>query len=417
MRTGTARALLPAAVAAACLAIAGPVSAQLVLGQYEDEAPLGTWNIFGAPSAPSAGLGVSFVRAADPSISLTNPALLTGLARASVALSGSYAVATLYKYSFVNTGVVSSDGSLAAGVLGFDHGAFAFRSGEWAFALAAAVPESYARPAVLAGFEGEGVSYGLSLDQSGRLRLTQGSIARRLPGGLSVGLGVNYAAAALDRSIVERTETPDRVVTITDDKSERLGGFFLNGGVSWEASRRLTASLVFRSPYVRKGEGRSRLRYEVPEAGTDIRIDAEAVNRYVQPWIVGAGCAYALSGAWSFAAELAWFGWSAYDVTYFDEPLVRSFRNVVRAGAGAEYLAPVRVFGKPALIPLRLGLLFDPQPMGEPRSSYLALTLGTGLRLRAWAVDISGHIGQESGSGDSLKAAKIVLSLRYIIDE
>jgi hypothetical protein len=155
----------------------------------------------------------------------------------------------------------------------------------------------------------------------------------------------------------------------------------------------------------------------VPEAGTDIRIDAEAVNEYHQPWIVGAGCAYALSEAWSFAAEMAWFGWSAYNVTYFDEPLVRSFRNVVRAGAGAEYLAPVRVFGKPALIPLRLGLLFDPQPMGEPRSSYLALTLGTGLRLRAWAVDISGHIGQESGSGDSLKAAKIVLSLRYIIDE
>jgi hypothetical protein len=89
MKTGAGRALLPAAVAAACLAIAGPVSAQLVLGQYEDEAPLGTWNIFGAPSAPSVGLGVSFVRATDPSISLTTPALLAGLPRFSIALSGS----------------------------------------------------------------------------------------------------------------------------------------------------------------------------------------------------------------------------------------------------------------------------------------------------------------------------------------
>ena len=417
MRTRAVRALLPVAVAAACLAGAGPVSAQLVLGQYEDEAPLGTWNIFGAPSAPSVGLGVSFVRATDPSISLTNPALLAGLPRISIMLSGSYAAASLYKYSFVNTGVVSSDGNLAAGVLGFDHGAFAFRIGEWAFALAAAVPESYARPAVLAGFEGEGMSYELSLDQTGRLRLFQGAIARRLAAGFSVGLGLNYASGTLGRLIVERTATAERVVTITDDKSERLHGLFLNGGVSWEATRRLTASLVFRSPYMKKGDGRSLLRYEVPEAGTDIRIDAEAVNEYLQPWIVGAGAAYSLSEAWSFAAELAWFGWSAYEVTYYDEPLVRSFRNVVRAGAGGEYLAPARMFGKSVMIPFRAGVVFDPQPMREPRSSYLALALGTGLRLGAMAVDISGHIGRESGSGDSLKAAKIVLSLRYVIDE
>jgi long-subunit fatty acid transport protein len=102
-------------------------------------------------------------------------------------------------------------------------------------------------------------------------------------------------------------------VTITDDKSERLHGLFVNGGVSWEATRRLTASLAFRSPYLKKGDGRSLLRYEVAGAGTDIRIEAEAVNEYLQPWIVGAGCAYSLSEAWSFAAELAWFGWSAYE--------------------------------------------------------------------------------------------------------
>jgi opacity protein-like surface antigen len=417
MKAGVKRCLLRAAVAAACLAAAGPVSAQLVLGQYEDEAPLGTWNVFGAPSAASAGLGVSFVRAADPSISLTNPALLLGLPRVSVVLSGSYAAATLFRFSFVNTGAASSAGALAAGVLGFDHGAFAFRRGDWAFALAAAVPESYARPAVLAGFEGEGVSYGLSLDQAGRLRLLQGAVARRLPAAISVGLGLSYAYGALDRTVVERTAAPARVVTITDDKSERFGGFFLNGGVSWAASPRLTASLAFRSSYLKKGEGRSLLRYEVPEAGSDIRIDAEAVNEYRQPWIVGAGCAYALSEAWSFAAELAWFGWSGYEVRYFDEPLVRSFRDVVRAGAGAEYLAPVRMFGRPAAVPFRLGFSFDPQPMREPRSSYLALTLGTGLRLAALAIDVGGSIGGERGSGDSLKAAKIVLSLRYIIDE
>jgi hypothetical protein len=75
------------------------------------------------------------------------------------------------------------------------------------------------------------------------------------------------------------------------------------------------------------------------------------------------------------------------------------------------------MFGRSARIPFRLGFAYDPQPMSEPRSSYLALTFGTGIRLSALAIDVSGTIGKESGSGDSLKARKIVLSLRYIIDE
>ena len=418
MEDGAARALFPVALLAGLLLICGAASAQLVLGQYEDEASLGTWNIFGAPSAPAVGLGgVQFARAWDSSVSLTNPALLLTLPRLSAFVSASYAVTTLFKYSLVNTGVVASSGNLAAGILGLDCGGLSFRSGKWALGVAAAVPESYGRPKIVVGSSDGVWSDRLTLDQTGYLRIFHAGIARRLPAGLSLGLGINYATGTMARTIIEQTSDPQRVVTITDDKRESYRGIFLNGGLAWDVSGRLTAALVFRSPYVKKAKGRSVLRYEVPAGETDILIDAESTNEYRQPWVVGAGFSYRLTEAWSVAADMAYFGWSRYEVTYFDEPLERPFRNVVKTGAGVEYLAPSRICGKAAHIPFRVGVSLDPQPMTAPRSSYPALTFGTGLRLPALAIDLSSFIGREKGSGDSLKSAKIVLTVRYIFDE
>jgi hypothetical protein len=417
MATWTCRGLLAAALLAGCLVAASPLSAQLVLGQYEDEAPLGTWNVLGPSSAAAAGLGVVFARLSDASISFSNPALLAGLPRVSACLSASYAAATLRRFSLVNTGVVSTRGNSGAGVIAIDHVAVALRSGRWALALGISAPESYVRPAIVADSGDSPPSYELWFDQTGTFRVLHGAVSRRLSKGWSIGLGVNLASASLSRATVERTVAPTRTVIITDEKSESLRGYFVNGGIAWEASGRLTASLVFRSSYGRRGDGESLYRYEVPEAGTDILIEGAGESLYRQPWVVGAGCDYRLSETWRVAAELAWFGWSAYRVTSFDEPMDRPYRNVVRAGAGAEYLAPAPMFGRSARIPLRLGVTYDPQPMSEPRSAYLALTLGTGLRWRALAVDVGGWLGRESGSGDLLRAGKVVLSVRYIFDE
>ena len=413
----TRRALLPAALLAGLLLACGPLAAQLVLGQYEDEAPLGTWNVLGSPSAPSIGLGVVFARLSDASISFSNPALLASLPRVSACLSASYAAATLNRFSLVNTGVVSTSGNPGVGVIAIDHGAVALRTGEWAFALGVAAPESCARPAIVADSGGSSPSYELRFDQTGTFRIFHGAVSCRLFRGWSVGLGLNLATGDITRTTVERTESQARTVIITDEKTESLRGLFLNGGIAWEASERLTASLVFRSSYTKRGDGVSLYRYEVPEAGTDIRIDGEGAVEYRQPWVIGAGCDYKLSQTWSFAAELAWFGWSSYRVTFFDEPMARPFRDVVRAGGGVEYLAAAPMFGGSARIPLRLGVSYDPQPMSEPRSAYLALTLGTGLRWRALAIDVGGWLGRESGSGDALRSGKIVLSVRTILDE
>jgi opacity protein-like surface antigen len=409
------RVLLPAAVIGLALLVALPAEAQLVLGQYEDEAPLGTWNVFGVPTAPALALGgPRAARAWDVSSGQTNAALLVTLPRSSVTLSGAYSWASMFKYSLVNTGVVVSEGNLTAGSLGLDLGGFAYHWGDWALAASAGILENYGRPGIAAS-DGSG-TYELDMSQEGWLRDYNLSAARRLSGRLSVGLGLNYATGNLHRTVVETSPGTSGPITITDDKSEKYSGFFLNGGLAWDVTDRLTAALVFRTPYVKKGEAQSSLRYQAPAAGTDILIEAEARNEYRQPWIVGAGVSGRFSAAFSVVADLTYFGWSAYRVTYFDEPLSRSFRDVLKAGAGVEYLIAGRLFGREASFPLRLGVSVDPQPMTEPRSTYYSIHAGTGFRLPFLAVDLAGVFGRESGSGDSLSAGKAVLSVTYVFD-
>jgi hypothetical protein len=117
------------------------------------------------------------------------------------------------------------------------------------------------------------------------------------------------------------------------------------------------------------------------------------------------------------AAEAAWFGWSRYEVTSFDEPLVRAFRDVVKTGAGIQYLARAGSSGRPPRIPLRLGFSIDPQPMTAVHSTYLRLTFGAGLEFRDIAIDLSGAVARESGSGRDLRVGRIALSCRYIFRE
>src|SRR4030042_1219257 len=157
MEDGAARALFPVALLAGLLLICGAASAQLVLGQYADEASLGT------------------------------------------------------------AGGVTSSGNLAAGVLGLDCGGLAFRSGKWALGVAVAVPESYGRPKIVVGSSDGVWSDRLTLDQTGYLRIFYAGIARRLPAGLSLGLGINYTTGTLARTIIEKTSDPQRLGTITAD--------------------------------------------------------------------------------------------------------------------------------------------------------------------------------------------------------
>lgn len=409
------RFLFPVVVPVLVLLTCLPAAAQLVVGQYEDEAPLRTWNTFGIPTAPSAGAGgAQFARAWDSSVSLVNPALLVSLPRYSVTLSGGWAWASMFKYSLVNTGVVSSPGNLSTGSLGVEFGGVSLRSGNWAFSASSGILEYYGRPGI--ALEDPSLTYSLDLSQSGFLRDYHFAAARRITATLSAGLGVTYVTGRRSRGILETYAVAMGRVTITDDKSEKESGIFLNGGIAWEPTGRLTAALVFRSSYLKRADAQSALRYQAPTGDTDIRIDAAARNAYRQPWIFGTGVCYRFSDAWTATADLAFFGWSRYSVTFFDEPLNRQFRDILKAAAGVEFRPAATVFGRPGRIPLRFGLCYDPQPMAVPHSAYVSVGLGAGLQVSSIAVDLSGTFGRESGSGNSLTAGKIALTFTYIFE-
>src|SRR4030042_1490867 len=120
------------------LAVPSASPAQLVIGQYEDEAPLRTWNTFGLATASSIGRGETMLALADDcSAALSNPALLAGLPKFTLSLNGSYSRSTLFRYSIVNTGVLVSEGNLGIGLFALDFGGLSYRISDWTFAITA----------------------------------------------------------------------------------------------------------------------------------------------------------------------------------------------------------------------------------------------------------------------------------------
>jgi hypothetical protein len=400
-----------------CLLLFMPVEApgQLVLGQYEDEAPVRTWNTFGVGLAPALGWGnIQIAASRDVSGSLVNPALLTGLPRLSATVGGSYTSSTLFRYSILNTGVLQTSGNLADSGAAFDFVGVAFRTGRWAFAVSSALLESYHRPSldVRSAPDGEEV-YALRMSQDGVLRGINLSAARRLSRRLAAGIGVTLYSGKLERTTFEDFTSDG--ITIDDRKSRAFSGFYLNAGLTCSLSDRVSAAIAFRTPSSQRSESRSLLEYRAPAAGTDIRIESSTVDATRRPWTLGAGVAWRLSENWRVASDACLFGWSSYSVKAFGETKDRNFKNVLRLAAGLEHESAFRLFGRGVRSPVRLGICLDPQPMRTPNSIYAYLTFGAGLEIGRLRIDIGAAIGKESGSGNGLSARQAALSLTYVL--
>jgi len=390
---------------------------QLILGQYEDEAPVRTWNTLGIELAPSLACGGARTAAAwDASAALVNPALLCGLPKLTVTANGSRTSASMFRYSILNTGVLSIPENLTESVCALDFGGLSFRTGDWAFAFSAALLESYGRPPL--DFQADsqaGLVYSIQTVQSGDLRNFNLSAARKLSRRLAAGLGFNLVSGRLERTISENFVADG--ITIEDRKSQDFKGFFMNAGLSLLLSERVSLAVAVRTPYARRSDSWSLLEYRVPAADTDIRISASSEDEYRQPWAAGAGASWRPSVDLKVSADLWFFKWSSYSAVYFGEEKERNFTDVLRLAAGLEYLSAYRLFGRTLRSPLRVGISYDPQPMKAPRSAYAYITFGTGVAFDRVRVDFAGAIGKESGSGHSLSARRGAITLTYVIGD
>lgn len=408
--------LLPSAFLVVALA-AGPhpLAAQLVLGQYEDEAPLRTWNVLGPAGAVSSGLGETrFALVTDLVSAFANPALLARLPRFTVTLAGSLSADELYRFSVVNTGVLETTANVRADSSALDFGGASLRWRGWTFGLSAGLTADYGRPRVFYDYAPHGaVLYSLSTRQAGFRRTFQAAAGRELGSRLALGVGFNLSDGRIERLVDERNSSGG--YSILDDKTQDFRGFFLTAGLLWEPVAGLRLGAAVRTPQTLNADNRSLLRYEAPTAGTLIEISAEAEDAYDEPWMAGAGLTWAIGSRILAAADAAYFAWSKYRASYFDEPLRRDFRDIVRFGAGVQVHLTASLFGRPAIFPLRAGFAYDPQPMNAPRSAYRLLTLGAGLGLDNFRIDAGLLVGSERGSGRDLTVRRVALTASYVL--
>ncbi|MFP4082103.1 MAG: OmpP1/FadL family transporter [Candidatus Aminicenantes bacterium] len=392
-----------------------PAAAQLILGQYEDEAPLGTWNILGVNDATSVALGSArFAWASDCSVSLSNPALLSRLPETNFSILSSYLSSSLFKYSIVNTGVILTEKNIFIRSYAVDFAGLSVRWSGWTLSLGLALTEIYSRPAVKHSYRQSGsLLYTLNFNQDGLLRTVNFSAARKIGRRVSVGLGFNYIYGTFEKTLEEKWTTPD--ITITDLKSHDFHGYYLNGGVLVDLSDKLAAAAVFRTPHTKNADSRSQYRYQAPGGGTDINIEASAQSRYKQPLVVGVGLSYQFSYRLRLVSDLSFFNWSAYRISYFGQDVERDFKDIVKIGGGVEYLSSLDIFGRSIEVPFRVGTMYDPQPMKVPDSFYWHFSFGSGIHWGKFLLDIGASLGQENGSGDSLSVRRVRLSLGFLI--
>lgn len=390
-----------------------PSSGQLILGQYEDEASLGSWNQYGLINGFSAGMGgVLFAASTDCSSSLSNPALLSFLPKFTFSLNSSYSSYALFKYAIINTGVLTTDKNAFINVYAIDFGGVSLRWKGWTISFSRALSELYDRPSTEQTYYYKGkLYYRLNFDQEGHLMTTHISAARAFGRRLSIGIGLNLISGRLTKNTKEEWVSSN--ITITDDKSFAFKGQYINGGLWLRISEKWAAAVIFRMPFKKRAEAESSYRFLSPAGNTDISIDASAENSYSQPLVLGVGLSFQPSPKFRLFSDVSFFNWSEYEITYFEERIKRNFRDTFKWGAGVEYLSAVAVFGEEFTVPLRGGFSYDPQPMKEPRSSYYYFSMGTGLRWRNASLDAGASFGSESGSGASLSAKRICISLSF----
>ncbi|MFQ5722623.1 MAG: OmpP1/FadL family transporter, partial [Candidatus Aminicenantales bacterium] len=285
---------------------------------------------------------------------------------------------------------------------------------DWALSISHGLLEIYDRPSVEQKYYYRGILYSsLNFSQEGLLKVINFSVARKINSHLSFGLGLNLVKGHLEKQMEQKWL--DDNLTLTDSKSQKFQGFYFNLGLIFTASSKLNLAAIFRSPYQKKADSHSLYRYLSPEGKTDIKIEASAQNKYPQPLVIGIGLSYKLSPQFRLASDFSYFNWSTYKITYFEEEIDRHFKNIIKVGAGIEYLTKIRFSNHQIVIPFRAGLIYDPQPMSTPNSYYLYYTLGSGFQWGKFHLNLGASFGRENGTGDSLSARKISLSLTFLM--
>lgn len=397
-----------------CLSLIAGIEAQTGPGQYSEEAPLGSWNLFGLETAASLGAGFcQLTRATSSAVIYSNPALLTRLPPTTLSLSLSFNQTQLFRYWLVNTGVITTRGNLTWRGWQIDHLGVSYRFGNWTIGLGAALTENYGRPGIDYRYTYNNVIYRqLSLYQTGYLNSYSFGLGIELTENLSLGISLIYNRGRIERHL-EETWPQDRI-KLADNRQQTISGFNPLIGMYYNLSNRLSLGLSLSPSHHRKIEGNSSLLYTSPE--TEIEIRGEASDRAKRPPVIGLGGRFSLSPWVEVYMEAVYFGWNHYSFYYYGEEQPREFRSAVRLGTGLEYRSQLHLMGRTWTAPYYLGFGLDPQPNPDFKSTYYYLTFGSGLGNEILSLSFSAALGIESGTGHHLKRHRILITFDFSPD-
>ncbi len=221
---------------------------QLVVGQYEDEAPTRTWNNIGVITTPGVSLGeTQFTLARDCSVSLTNPALLSHLPKFTITINGALTRTSLFRYSLINTGALSSQENISLLLYSLDYLGASYSFKGWTIALNFAILEYYYRPGVHLDSTFQGQIYQtLDFNQDGVLSTINLSLARKINDRFSLGIGVNIVRGWLEKTVDENFVFDGFI--LKDTVKHDFTGFYMNGGIVYNLTDKLTLGAMCRTP-------------------------------------------------------------------------------------------------------------------------------------------------------------------------
>jgi hypothetical protein len=382
-------------------------------GQYTEEAPLGSWNVFGLETAPSLGSGLCQIARAGSGAVMVSPAIMSLNPGTYLSLNLSFNQTQLFKYWLVNTGVLTTTGNLPFRSWQLDYLALSQKMRKWTFGFGWALTENYGRPGLDYHYLEDGVLYNqLKLWQKGHQTSYALSLARELNQKLSLGVSLIWYRGHIERNLEENWPVDD--IKMTDYRYQKIKGFYPVFGLSYTFSDWLSAAVSLTPAHRRRANGQSYFSYNSPEA--DIEIEGQASEVIKRPFVAGLGARLTLRPNLNGCLEAVYFAWKNYSFSYFGEAQSRDFRNVLRLGTGVEYRRKLRFLGRLWTTPYLFGLMIDPQPMTEVSSTYFYLTFGSGISSDLLALSFSTAIGLERGSGQHLKHQKISITLEFYPD-
>ena len=246
-------------------------------------------------------------------------------------------------------------------------------------------------------------------DQEGDLYALSPAFGVRLTPELSVGATLNIWRDPLGRDyawrstvhyqgtgLVEETDAFTSSIFMKDVYKDFSGENF-NLGARYEVTPKLAFGAVFKSPFTAEVRHERRRSTQVDFGGGEgpVLSSFSREEQMTFPWVAGVGACYQWTKSLKTALDVTRTEWDRFVLEddhghrfsavtgrrEADEEIDPTY--TVRAGM--EYL----VFTERAIIPLRAGVFYDPEPSHRSPDDYAGLSVGSGYVSESFSVDFS----------------------------